>query len=180
MKIIGFAGSNSKNSINKALVTYALSLFGDKHNTELLDLNDYQLPTYGIDLEKENGIHENALAFAKKLSSADLILVSMAEHNGNYTAAFKSMYDWVSRIKDRNKVFDGKKVFILSTSPGGRGAQSSLSIAKDRFPRDAAEVVGTFSLPNFNDTFSRDDGKIIDEVKNEELLTIIDKLNGLG
>ena len=40
MKIIAFAGSNSLTSINKQLVSYAVSLFKEA-DAEVLDLNDY-------------------------------------------------------------------------------------------------------------------------------------------
>ena len=45
-KIIAFAGSNSKASINKQLATYVA---GQIQGTEakVLDLNDYELPLYG-------------------------------------------------------------------------------------------------------------------------------------
>ncbi|RYX80586.1 NADPH-dependent FMN reductase, partial [bacterium] len=41
MKIIAFAGSSSKNSINKKLAIYTSSLFKDA-DVEVLDLNDYE------------------------------------------------------------------------------------------------------------------------------------------
>lgn len=50
--ILAFAGSNSSNSINKQLATYAASLVKDA-NTKILDLNDFELPIYSIDLEKK-------------------------------------------------------------------------------------------------------------------------------
>ena len=43
----------------------------------------------------------------------------------------------------------------MATSPGGRGGQSVLEMAKDRFPRHNANIVATFILPSFNDNFQR-------------------------
>ena len=40
MKIIAFGGSNSTQSINKRLATYASSLF-ENADVEVLDLNDF-------------------------------------------------------------------------------------------------------------------------------------------
>ena len=54
-KIIAFAGSNSKQSINKQLATYAASLVENVEVT-VLDLNDFELPLYGMDYENEHGI----------------------------------------------------------------------------------------------------------------------------
>ena len=89
MKILALAGSNSKNSINKKLVSFAASLFINAE-VNLLDLNDFEMPIYSIDREKENGIPELAQSFSTKIKEADLILISLAEHNGAYSVAFRS------------------------------------------------------------------------------------------
>ncbi len=102
MKIIAFAGSNSQQSINKKLVTYAASLF-ENPEVEVLDLNDFQMPLFGVDIEKEIGQHSIAKAFLDKISTADILVVSLAENNENYSVAFKNIFDWCSRID--TKVF---------------------------------------------------------------------------
>lgn len=157
MKIITFAGSNSQNSINKKLAAYATSLF-ENAETEVLDLNDFTMPLFGVDIEKEIGQHPLAKAFLDKIASADVLVVSLAEHNGNYSAAFKNVLDWCSRIN--GKVFQEKPMLLMATSPGGRGGASVLEIAKSAFPRFGAILKGTFSLPSFNDNFDLENGKI--------------------
>jgi len=54
--------------------------------------------------------------FYKKIGEADALLISFAEHNGSYTAVFKNLYDWTSRID--MKVYQDKPVVMLSTSIG--------------------------------------------------------------
>lgn len=171
-KIIAFGASSSSTSINKKLASYTASLFKNVA-VEILDLNDFAVPTYDIDTEKKDGIPKLAKDFYAKISEADFLVISMAEHNGNYTAAFKSIFDWMSRIEA--KVFQGKKMLLLSTSPGGRGASSVLEIAKERFPRHDAQVVATFSLPSFNDNFDAEKGIINEELKTklQEIVTNI-------
>lgn len=151
MKILGFAASNSIQSINNRLVKFALTYFKEEH-TELLDLNDYEMPIYSADREWASAIPMLAYDFAGKIKEADLIIISFAEHNGAYSAAFKNIFDWVSRIKDR-EVWEGKKLFLLSSSPGGRGGLSVLTLAAERLPRHGAEVLDTFSLPFFSKSF---------------------------
>ena len=56
------------------------------------------MPIYSIDRERESGIPQEALDFKNKINEADAIIISFAEHNGSYTAAFKNINDWVSRI----------------------------------------------------------------------------------
>lgn len=149
--ILVFAGSNSKTSINKQLATFAGHAINDAKMT-ILDLNDFNLPLYGIDLENEQGIPKDAIAFYEHIKATDGIILSLAEHNGAYSTAFKNVFDWLSRIE--GKCWNEKPMLLMATSPGGRGGQSVLDIAKDRFPRQGANVVATFSLPSFNDNFS--------------------------
>ena len=170
MKIIAFAGSNSQHSINKHLATYAANQF-DNAQVEVLDLNDFAMPLFSVDLEKEIGQHEIAKSFLNKLESADILIVSLAENNGNYSAAFKNVFDWSSRIlKD---VFQQKPMLLMATSPGPRGGASVLEIAKTAFPRYGAQIKGLFSLPSFNVNFDLEKNEISNPELDNELKTII-------
>jgi chromate reductase len=170
MKIIAFAGSNSKNSINKKLATYAASLV-ENAEVEVLDLNDFQMPLFSVDIEKEIGQHPLALAFLAKISTADILVISLAENNGNYSVAFKNVFDWCSRIGP--KVFQEKPMLLMATSPGGRGGMSVLEIAKNAFPRYGAIIKNTFSLPSFNDNFDVPSGKISNEELDNQLKEMV-------
>ncbi len=171
-KIIAFGGSSSKNSINKQLATYAANLF-ENATVEVLDLNDYEMPVFSVDKEKENGIHNLAHDFYTKIGNADLIVLSLAEHNGAYSSAFKNTLDWTSRID--NKTFQQKPMLLLATSPGARGGATVLEIASKRFPFQGADVKGTFSLPSFYDNFDVEKGITNPELKNQ-LLEIINSI----
>lgn len=164
--IIAFAGSNSKTSINKQLVTYASTLVKGCRVT-ILDLNDFELPIYGVDVESEKGIPENAHRFLNYIKECDGVLVSLAEHNGAYTSVFKNLFDWISRIE--SKCFFGKPLLLMATSPGVRGGLGVLEIAKNRFPRHGAAITTVFSLPSFSENFK--DKKIIDEKLIKQLET---------
>lgn len=170
MKIVAFGASTSNNSINKKLATYAASLF-DHSTVELVDLNNYVMPVFDVDLEITIGQHEVAQAFLDKIKGADLLVVSMAEHNGNYSAAFKNIFDWCTRINA--KVYQEKPMLLLATSPGSRGGTSVLEIAKNAFPRYGAVVKATFSLPNFNENFDLEKGQISNSELDNNLRGII-------
>ena len=157
MKIIAFAGSNSSKSINKKLATYATSLF-ENAEVEILDLNDFEMPLFGVDIEAGIGQHPTAQNFLDKIASADALVISMAENNGNYSVAFKNVFDWASRINV--KVFQEKPMLLMATSPGGRGGASVLGISETLFPRYGGNVKATFSLPSFNQNFDVETGKI--------------------
>lgn len=170
MKIVAFAGSPSKNSINKKLATYAATLF-ENAEVEVLDLNDFQMPIFSVDVEEVIGHHELAKAFLAKISSADILVVSLAENNGNYSAAFKNVFDWCSRIT--KKIFQEKPMLLMATSPGAGGGSMVLEIAKNSFPRFGAVIKGTFSLPSFDTNFDVENGKIINPELDKQLRAII-------
>ena len=172
-KIIAFGASTSKTSINQQLATFAAHQF-ENATVEILDLNHYEMPIYSVDKEKEIGIPEAAHTFYNKLGSADLIIISFAEHNGTYTAAFKNIFDWASRIN--GKTFQEKSMLLLATSPGPRGGATVLEIAKNRFPFQGGNIIGSFSLPSFNDNFDSEKGITNEELK-KQLLQIIQTIS---
>jgi len=163
-KIIAFAGSNSKKSINKELAIYASSLVENTQIT-ILDLNDFELPLYGIDYENNHGIPENAQKFLDIIKSTDGIILSLAEHNGAYASVFKNIFDWMSRIE--GKFWSNKPMLLMAASPGRRGGSSVLEIAKGRFQFMGGNIVSDFSLPSFYDNFS--EGKLINEELNNQI-----------
>jgi len=165
MKVLAFAASNSKASINKQLVTYATEQLAAKAGAEieLLDLNDFEMPIYSVDREAEGGIPEPAKAFCKKIGEADAIVVSFGEFNGNYSVAYKNIFDWASRIT--KEVYQGKPSVLLATSPGPGGAQSVLALAEGSAGFFAMDVKAKLSIPSFYDNFDTEKG----ELKNPEL-----------
>lgn len=162
MKIIGFAGSNSSKSINKQLVKYTLDQINSVE-TEWLDITDYPLPLFGVDLEEQEGFHENIQRFIDKIQSADGIVVSLAEHNGSYSVAVKNLLDWCSR--HTVKFFNNIPMLLMGASPGGYGAKNVLGAAELRFPKFGADLVSIYSFPSFNDNFSPEKGIINEELK---------------
>ncbi len=162
--ILAFGASSSKNSINKTLANYAAGLI-DNAEVKLLDLNDFDMPIFSVDRENENGIHPLAVQFKEEIKAADGILISLAEHNSAYSAAFKNIYDWVSRLAP--DVWEGKPMFLLATAPGPWGGKSVLKLAYDRFSRRNRNTIETFSLPEFSKNFSVKKGILNSALKTE-------------
>ncbi|QIW09988.1 NAD(P)H-dependent oxidoreductase [Francisella sp. LA112445] len=152
MKILGFAASNSKNSINNKLVKFVLSNISDE--AELINITDYEMPIYSIDYETEVGIPAQAQKFLDKIAEFDLIVISHAEHNGNYNVFYKNLLDWCSRVS--TNIFQGKKLVLLATSPGEMGGKNVLEIAKKSAPIFNGELCFSMSIPSFYDNFKDD------------------------
>ncbi|MBR9910417.1 MAG: NAD(P)H-dependent oxidoreductase [Gammaproteobacteria bacterium] len=173
MKTLAFAASNSRKSINKDLIRYASTLLPDS-DVDIIDINDYEMPIYNSDLEEAHGIPEAASRFLDKIAAADALLISYAEHNGNYTVAYKNLFDWASR-KNR-EVYQGKPIVMLSTSPGAGGARSVLSLAVESAHFFSGKVMASLSVPEFFKNFDQDKGvltnlDLVRELK-ETLLTL--------
>lgn len=150
-KIIALGASSSKNSINKTLAIHAASKVTSA-TVAAIDLNDYVLPLYSIDTENEFGIPEEAHLVDRKIACADGLVISLAEHNGTYTAVFKNLLDWLSRIDI--KVWKDLPMLLMATSPGGQGGGTVLTAAKSGFPFMGGNIIADFSLPSFYENFS--------------------------
>jgi len=158
--IITIGASTSKNSINKMFAEYTGSLLNGVKLTNV-DLNDYEMPIFSVDVEAEQGFSKGTLDLNEVIESADGFIISFAEHNGAYSAAFKNAFDWLSRIN--GKVWRDKPMLLLATSPGARGGETVLNIALGRFPFMGGNIVGSMSFPSFFENFKDD------EITNAEL-----------
>jgi NAD(P)H-dependent FMN reductase len=156
-KILAFAGSNSSTSINHQLVTFAASQIKD-HQVKVIKLTDFELPMFSEDIEKEKGYSSNLELLNKEFETVDGIIISVNEHNGMVSGFYKNTNDWLSRI---NRDFlKNKKVLVMSSSPGARGASSALAYTTSTLPRFGAEITDSFSFPSFYENFSSEEKKI--------------------
>ena len=125
MKVLAFAASNSRQSINRTLAAHVA------------------------------GLIEGAQ------------VISYAEHNGSYTAAYKNLFDWMSRIT--RGVFQDRPTLLLSTSPGPGGAANVLAAAKNSAPHFAADVRAAVSVPSFHHNFDLE-SNLVSDVKLRQAL----------
>lgn len=174
MNIVAFGASNSKQSINQKLATFVAGEV-ENHQVRILDLNDFEMPIYSVERQAD-GFPAQAQAFLDEIIAADGIIVSLAEHNLNFNTSFKNILDWVSRI---NMTFlEGKKMLVLSTSPGGFGGGNVMEVGLKYFGFAKGEVVASYSLPSFQNNFQ--EGVIVNEeiqaIVSEKLATFLQAL----
>lgn len=158
-KIIAFAGSNSKTSINAQLIACVANQITSA-SVSVINLTDFEIPMYSIDIENEEGFPVDVTVLKNKILESDGIILSVNEHNGTVSAFFKNIFDWLSRV-DRNFLSD-KKILLMSTSPGARGAKMALEYTKEVLPRFGGTVVESFSFPSFQDNFDTESNTIKD------------------
>ncbi|MEP5765156.1 MAG: NAD(P)H-dependent oxidoreductase [Halieaceae bacterium] len=174
MKVLAFGTSNNRQSINRSLAGYAAGLV-EGASVEILDINDYEMPIFSDEREQELGQPPQALAFSQKIAEADALVVSFAEHNGSYTAAYKNLFDWVSRI-DR-AVFQDKPVVYLATSPGPGGAAGVLAAAVGSAAHFGARLIASLSVPRFQNNFDSQAGHMTNPSLLAELKQAMQLLN---
>ena len=172
MKVLAFGATNSKNSINKKLANYTANKI-QEGEVKTIDLNDYEVPLYSIEKEQELGIPEVIKDLFKEIGDSDIIVISFAEFNFSYTPAYKNIFDWMSRID--MKVFQGKKVIYLSTSPGF-GGKKVLEHAVSVIEFFDGKLVGSYSLEKFYKNYSEEENRVINIEMDNEINKIIKKI----
>ncbi|WP_019954973.1 NADPH-dependent FMN reductase [Yoonia vestfoldensis] len=150
MKLLSFAATNSRQSINRALIDHAgrrLRAIIPAAEVETLDLNAYEMPIYSIDRERADGIPAAARDFHGRIGAADAVLVAFAEHNGFVTAAWKNVFDWMSRIE--MALWQGKPMVMLAATPGPRAGANVLASQQMLAPHFGADLRGTLGIGNW-------------------------------
>jgi len=146
-KILAFAGSTRKESVNKRLAKIALhSAEKADAETTFIDLSDYDMPLYSDDLLSKHGIPDSVIAFKDMLKSHNGFFITSPEYNGSLTGVLKNAIDWATVKADseeRMACWNGKIVGILAASPGGLGGIRGL-----HHLRTILAGIGAFVLPN--------------------------------
>ncbi|WP_045461039.1 NADPH-dependent FMN reductase [Vibrio hyugaensis] len=153
-KIVAFTGSNNSQSIHNLLVQ-ALANQATQTEVNTIDLNDFELPMYGLDIE-DQGIPENAHKLRATLNEHDAIIIASPEHNGSMPAFLKNVIDWLSRVAPQGTSFFGdtkKPVLLVSTSPGANGGATNIKTMAELMPWWGGDVKGTYSLGGFYEKF---------------------------
>lgn len=130
-KIVLLAGSARKDSINKKLVYLAASMIkAAGADATVVDLNDYDMPLYNSDVEKEQGMPENAKKLKQVFIQHDGFFIASPEYNGAYSALLKNTIDWLSRPHEDNEpplsAYNGKVAALGAVSPGALGGLRGL------------------------------------------------------
>jgi len=171
-KVLAFSGSSSSKSINQQLVKHVASFVKNNEVTEI-NLRDFPLPLFSIDIEENEGIPHNAHKLKELFDRHDAFIIALPEHNTSMTAFFKNTIDWLSRIQV--SFFDHKPILLLSTSPGPGGGRSVLAQAEPVLSGYlTGKVIGKFGLAKFYDNVEMN-GSII-QIKDEKARNNIKEL----
>jgi len=130
-KLLFFAGSARKESINKKLAKLAADMAQDAGaQVTHIDLKDFEMPLYDGDVEAQNGIPENAKKLKQFFVEHDGFFIASPEYNSSMPPLLKNTLDWISRPHEENEApliaFNGKVAALGAVSPGGLGGLRGL------------------------------------------------------
>ncbi len=165
-KVLAFAGSLRKDSLNKKLVRVAADAArAAGGEVTLVDLRDYPMPIYDGDLEASEGIPPNAKKFKELMLAHPALLISSPEYNTSITGVLKNTIDWASRAEKGEPplaCFDGKVAGLLSASPGNFGGMRSLMTVRSILSNIRVLVIpDQVAVPRAHEAFGPD-GKLLD------------------
>ena len=163
-KVLVFAGSTRKDSVNKKLAVVAADAAraagGD---VTLIDLADYPAPVYDGDFEANEGIPQTMRDLKALIASHDGMIIVTPEYNGFVPPVLVNSLDWVSRPEGDEAscaAFAGKKVAIAAASPGGMGGVRVIPRLRDFLAElGVMTVPGFVTLPGAYKAFD-DNGKL--------------------
>ena len=175
-KILAFAGSLRRGSLNKKLVRIAAdgARAAGAEVTEI-DLRDIPMPLYDGDIEREHGLPPNAKLFKQLLVEHKGILISTPEYNTAVTAVLKNAFDWASRQEPGEPpllAFRGKVGGLMSASPGNLGGVRSLAMLRALLSHLGVIIVPTqLGIARANEALDAN-GQLQDERQNEIIRSI--------
>ena len=179
-KVLAFAGSARRDSLNKKLARAAAERARQAGlDVTWIDLRDYPMPLYDGDLEAEQGIPENARKLRTMLDEHLGLIVVSPEYNSFITPLMKNTLDWISRRDgdiDGLASFRNKVALVMSASPGGFGGMRSLALTRQLLSHLGVTVLpDQLALPRAHEAFD-DTGALKDEQMQKRLDSMVQRL----
>lgn len=176
MKLLGLVGSNDLQPMHRALLQWVMAQFGDclgacEHR--MLAPHDLNLPL--LKQAAASDIPPQVHALAAALDEADLVVLSLVEHRGGYTAAFQNALDWLEQVRGE-PILNQKPLLLLSTARDRRGGSTVLTLGEQNLPLCGGRIMGAYSLPCFDELFDASRG-IRDEAYAQELEALVQHIS---
>ena len=120
MKILAFAASLRKGSLNRKLIGVVTDILRELGGeVDLAEFHEFDMPLFDGDRQAAEGLPPGALALERRMRAAPAMVIATPEYNYSIAGPLKNAIDWVSRTKDQP--FDNKPVAVQSCSQGPLG-----------------------------------------------------------
>lgn len=116
--------------------------------TEIIDLKQYAFPIFDATIKTLSDPSEGALDFAKRIKSADGIIIVTPEYNGGYPASLKNAIDLLYDEWNHKPV----GIATVSAGPFG-GSQALVSLQFTLWKMKAWTIPAMFSVPNIDKSY---------------------------
>ena len=189
-KILAFAGSTRKESINGKLLKVAVAAAQQAGaDITLIDLADYPMPLFDQDLEASEGLPDGARQLKQLMVEADGFLIASPEYNSAFSPLLKNVIDWASRAEAADEpplaAYRGKVAAIIAASPGALGGLRGLVFLRMLLGNLGVLVIPEQQAVSFGFKAFADDGSLEDE-RNQagvtrvvtSLVTMLNSLHG--
>jgi chromate reductase len=125
MKVLAFAASLRRGSLNKKLVTVVAGILRDAGaEVDLADFRDFDMPLYDGDAQAHSGLPPGALALQRRIEAASALVIANPEYNYSIAGPLKNAIDWVSRA--RPMPWRGRSIYLVSAAPSPIGGVRGL------------------------------------------------------
>lgn len=168
-----FAASLREASLNAKLASLAAEVVRAKGGTaDLASMEEFECPSYDMDIETGAGIPTGAQRLRDRLNSADAFIIASPEYNASMPGHLKNVIDWVSRF--RPQPFNGLQALVMSASPSMAGGNRGLWSLRIPLEHLGARVYpDMFSLAQAHLAFTPE-GTIADPTLTKRFDSVID------
>jgi NAD(P)H-dependent FMN reductase len=179
-KVLCFAGSLRKDSLNKKLARLAAKLVEESGGqATFIDLKDFDLPIYDGDIEAAGGLPEDAKKLKKIMKEHQAFLIASPEYNSALSGALKNAIDWTSRPEPGEKsleAYTGKVAGLLAASPGAMGGLRGLVSLRTILGNIGVILIpDQIAISQANDAFE-EDGSLKDSKKQDTVKRIASRV----
>lgn len=120
LRLLAFAGSLRKGSLNRKLIQVAADLASRGAEVDLAEFQQFDSPSFNADILESTGLPPGPRELQRRLEAVDGFLLSSPEYNYSIPGTVKNLIDWVSRVKPTTP-WRGKSAFIMAASGGPIG-----------------------------------------------------------
>jgi chromate reductase len=157
MKLLAFAASLRRESLNRKLIRVAADLARSAGaEVDLAEFSEFDMPLFNADVQERDGFPPGAEEFRCRLSAADGLLLASPEYNFSVPGTLKNAIDWLSRM--RPVPFRSKSALLLASSGGAIGGIRGLW--QLRIPLEGCGMFvypDMFTVPNGAQAFDEGD-----------------------